>query len=269
MVRLVCLIVLVAVLGVGWGAMEWSFLDWAQTNQDKHSVLSPISVTIDGIQFSAQYVELIKDGDRDPSGSDEVLGQLYDKSGNILYGTSDEGIIDPTWKLISHNPDYVSLLQVGSKLFSVVHFEQPEPSGLYVLQLDQSKSGDLSVQNLHYIIASMYDGIWNPCAGSVSPWNTHLGSEEYSPSAWQIESSDSFEDFVDKDKFIARKVVQHMRYFGLYEKWVNIYNIRENFHPYLYGYPFEVTFQPDGSYTLVKHMAMGRLVKQLVVQLKF
>ena len=24
-------------------------------------------------------------------------------------------------------------------------------------------------------------GMWNPCAGMVTPWNTHLGSEEYEP----------------------------------------------------------------------------------------
>ena len=28
---------------------------------------------------------------------------------------------------------------------------------------------------------SDWGGLWTPCAGSVSPWNTHLGSEEYEP----------------------------------------------------------------------------------------
>lgn len=28
---------------------------------------------------------------------------------------------------------------------------------------------------------SMYGGLWAPCAGSVTPWNTHLGVEEFPP----------------------------------------------------------------------------------------
>ena len=27
------------------------------------------------------------------------------------------------------------------------------------------------------------NGLWIPCAGSVSPWNTHIGGEEYEPDA--------------------------------------------------------------------------------------
>ena len=30
---------------------------------------------------------------------------------------------------------------------------------------------------------SSYGGLWNPCAGSVTPWQTHFGSEEYEPDA--------------------------------------------------------------------------------------
>lgn len=28
---------------------------------------------------------------------------------------------------------------------------------------------------------SAWGGLWTPCAGSVTPWNTHIGSEEYEP----------------------------------------------------------------------------------------
>ena len=28
---------------------------------------------------------------------------------------------------------------------------------------------------------SDWGGLWTPCAGSVTPWNTHIGSEEYEP----------------------------------------------------------------------------------------
>ena len=29
-------------------------------------------------------------------------------------------------------------------------------------------------------------GLWVPCAGSVTPWGTHLGSEEYEPDAAKV-----------------------------------------------------------------------------------
>lgn len=31
---------------------------------------------------------------------------------------------------------------------------------------------------------SAWGGLWTPCAGSVTPWQTHFGSEEYEPSAF-------------------------------------------------------------------------------------
>src|SRR5437868_2921131 len=37
-------------------------------------------------------------------------------------------------------------------------------------------------------------GVWNPCAGSVTPWGTHLGSEEYEPDARSVEAARSLAD---------------------------------------------------------------------------
>ena len=30
---------------------------------------------------------------------------------------------------------------------------------------------------------SAHGGVWTPCAGSVTPWQSHIGSEEYEPDA--------------------------------------------------------------------------------------
>jgi secreted PhoX family phosphatase len=30
---------------------------------------------------------------------------------------------------------------------------------------------------------SKFGGLWTPCAGSISPWGSHVGSEEYEPDA--------------------------------------------------------------------------------------
>eukprot|EP01025_Chloroclados_australasicus_P058721 TRINITY_DN73_c0_g1_i1.p1 TRINITY_DN73_c0_g1~~TRINITY_DN73_c0_g1_i1.p1 ORF type:complete len:802 (-),score=115.58 TRINITY_DN73_c0_g1_i1:597-2969(-) len=260
-----CILGLLFVGHVCGEGMTWDFLDWAQTDVDKHSILSPMGVVIDGVEYSARYNELMRSGDVDPGNSGEVLGQLYDNLGNALQGNTEEGTRNANWKMISNNPDFASILQVGDDLYSVVHFETPLPSAVYALKLNQAVTGELSVDSFFYLNASKYDGIWNPCAGSVSPWNTHLGSEEYSPNALILEDSDSLEEFLNRDDFIGQKVLKQMKYYGLYPKWVNIHNMRELFKPYLFGYPFEVTFSADGrTYDIVKHMAMGRLSIELV-----
>lgn len=38
-------------------------------------------------------------------------------------------------------------------------------------------TGILTPKNVTHIDWSKYGGIWTPCAGSTSPWGTHLGGE--------------------------------------------------------------------------------------------
>ena len=48
--------------------------------------------------------------------------------------------------LISNNPDFSSILQVGSKIFGVTHFESPRPGVAYVAEYEQdSANGKLTV----------------------------------------------------------------------------------------------------------------------------
>ncbi len=54
--------------------------------------------------------------------------------------------------------------------------------------LDQNKTnGQLSVLELKNIDMNPINGLWVPCAASLSPWNTHLSSEEYEPDARSVE----------------------------------------------------------------------------------
>ena len=39
-------------------------------------------------------------------------------------------------------------------------------------------TGKLTVVDIKAIDFSAVHGIWKPCAGLLTPWNTHLGSEE-------------------------------------------------------------------------------------------
>jgi secreted PhoX family phosphatase len=44
---------------------------------------------------------------------------------------------------------------------------------------------------------------------------------------------------------------------------VTIDDFKNNFHPYLYGYPVEINVTDDGGYTVNKRMAMGRVAVEL------
>eukprot|EP01025_Chloroclados_australasicus_P034245 TRINITY_DN35056_c0_g1_i1.p1 TRINITY_DN35056_c0_g1~~TRINITY_DN35056_c0_g1_i1.p1 ORF type:complete len:678 (+),score=86.99 TRINITY_DN35056_c0_g1_i1:29-2062(+) len=238
--------------------VEWEHLDWAKTSSQKHSALSPSSVQIEGEQFSGEFNILIKDGQADPNNELEVLGQLYSAKGERLFGNRTDGSRDPGWKLISHAPDYFSFLQVGDKIFSVVQFEFPMPSAIYLMELEQSETGNLTVVGLRYINTTDVGGIWSPCAGSVSPWNTHLGGEEYPPNARYFREAPSLEAFISKDRFVHTKVMYWMKFYDFYPKWVDIYNLRAHVKPYKYGFNFEVSVSPEGDTKVVKHLAMGR-----------
>ena len=52
----------------------------------------------------------------------------------------------PSSDAISNNPDFSSILQVGSKLFGVTHYEAPNPGVAYLSEYVQTpKTGALKV----------------------------------------------------------------------------------------------------------------------------
>merc|ERR1719454_2487690 len=84
--------------------------------------------------------------------------------------------------MISDMEDFASILRSKSsnprKLWSVVHFEDM-PAHLQAVELQQEEDGTLTAVDLHDIDFSNHGGLSGTCAGSVTPWNTHLGGEEW------------------------------------------------------------------------------------------
>jgi secreted PhoX family phosphatase len=144
----------------------------------------------------------------------------------------------------------------GNPLFLVTHFEYvtannngdseygqvPMTMGLTTIDQDAA-TGALDVVRYRNIDFSSVNGLWIPCASSLSPWNTHLGSEEYEPNARAYELDNS------KDP----KVPFTDRYFGS----------TQVASPYFYGITPEVTVAADGATSVVKHYALGRIAREL------
>ncbi len=105
-------------------------------------------------------------------------------------------------------------------------------------------SGALEAQKIVNVDFAATGGLWTPCAGSLSPWGTHLGGEEYEPDAKTYES-------VPLEPMNA--------YLGTFGKLAQ----DGGADPYRYGHIVEVTPHPDGTAQAVKHYAMGRLAFEL------
>lgn len=215
------------------------------------------------LDFKLAYQPFFITGDLVPNGS----------GGSILAGgyvdIRNQPIIDTTVagkerQFFSDAPDGTSLLTVpnanvagvkGKPVFAVVQFEyttfaQDGKTGMYgrlpspigVLTLDQDQAtGKLTLVKYHNVDTSSVEGLWITCGASLSPWGTHLSSEEYEPNAFTAASDAQFKAFSK-----------------------NLYGSETTANPYNYGHLPEVTVNPDGTASIKKHFCLGRISHELV-----
>jgi len=197
------------------------------------------------------------------------------KGGTILaggyYDINNKPIMDATGstprQFFSDCPDGMSLLTVqgakvdgvkGKPVFAVVQFEYATrnlkgdsmygmlPSPIAVLTLDQDpNTGKLSLVKYHNVDTSGVKGLWITCGASLSPWGTHLSSEEYEPDAF--------------DQGALGQPLALVKAFSQ-----NLYGDPAKANPYDYGHLPEVTVNPDGTGSIQKHYCLGRISHELV-----
>ncbi len=200
----------------------------------------------------------------------KVVGGLIDAAGKPL--------LDDKGQIASDAPDGQSLMQVpglkaaspraSNPLALVTHYEYRAlpptgaaftakdywsklPATMSLARVDQNKStGALSVTDYSTINFASIAGLWIPCAGSLSPWGTHLGSEEYEPDAKVRGGAPAASDTGD-----STDIASFSRFYFGDEKRAN---------PYNYGIVPEVRVQRDGSTKVEAHYAMGRIARELV-----
>jgi secreted PhoX family phosphatase len=215
------------------------------------------------LDFKLSYKPFFITGDAVPNGSGGtiVAGGYYDINNKPIIDTTVAG---SERQFFSDSPDGTSLLSVpnasvagvkGNPVFAVVQFEYTSfaqdaktdmygrlPSPIAVLTLDQDKSsGKLSLVKYHNVDTSGVNGLWITCGASLSPWGTHLSSEEYEPNAFTAASDAQFK---------------------AYSK--NLYGDETKANPYNYGHLPEITVNPDGTGSIKKHYCMGRISHELV-----
>ncbi|MDR7306492.1 alkaline phosphatase PhoX [Rhodoferax saidenbachensis] len=229
------------------------------------TVASSLQVTLqDGSTraYKLAYEPFFITGDRVPDGNGGTMlaGGYVDILNKPIIDTSVPG---KERQFFSDCPDGTSLLQLptttvkgikGKAVFAVVQFEYTNadqsgadaygtlPSPIAVLTLDQDPAtGKLTLVKYHNVDTSQAQGLWITCGSSLSPWGTHLSSEEYEPDAFFVAENKVFKSF-SKNLFGEESIA----------------------NPYHYGHQPEVTVNPDGTGTLVKHYCMGRLSHELI-----
>ena len=212
--------------------------------------------------FKLAYAPFFMTGTQVPDGKGGTVlagGYVDIKNQPII----DKSVAGKERQFFSDCPDGTSLLSVpgakvagvkGNTVFAVVQFEYTTrnqaladtygtlPSPIAVLTLDQDPaSGKLSLVKYHNVDTSAAHGLWITCGSSLSPWGTHLSSEEYEPDAFTIASNTMFK---------------------AYSK--NVFGDETTAKPYHYGHLPEVTVNPDGTGSIKKHYCMGRISHELI-----
>jgi len=215
------------------------------------------------LDFKLSYKPFFITGDLVPNGNGGTIlaGGYYDINNKPIMDTTVAG---KERQFFSDSPDGTSLLTVpnakvagvkGSTVFAVVQFEYTTwaqdgttdmygklPSPIAVLTLDQDPvTGKLSLVKYHNVDTSSANGLWITCGASLSPWGTHLSSEEYEPNAFTAAGEAQFKAFSK-----------------------NLYGDETKANPYNYGHLPEITVNADGTASIKKHYCMGRISHELV-----
>lgn len=244
------------------------------------TVNSKLSVSWDdGSQTDYQlaYKPFFKTGDSVPnlSGGTIIAGGYVDAKGNPIV---DKSVAGKERQFFSDCPDGSSLITVPNAsvagvtnpVFHVVQFEYTTknlagfndiattgkvsnennmygklPSPIAILTLDQDqKTGHLELKKYYNVDMSSAYGLWITCGASMSPWGTHLSSEEYEP--------DAFDQGIGTA--LSTVTAYSQNYFG----------DSTTANPYNYGHLPEITVNKDGTGSVKKHFCLGRISHELV-----
>jgi len=190
-------------------------------------------------------------------------GTVVDKSGAPLLALKDDTGNDLAYgPFYARSPDANSLMRKGDDILLITQFEYDTevpgaadptkavslygqlPMIMNLAGIKQKSNGNLTAFGLKNISMNDVEGLWIPCAGELTPWNTHIGGEEYEPDARTYENK----PLTPMNRFLGT-IGQTAAQGG-----ANAYN---------YGLAVEVSVGKKGNTDVTKHYALGRLANEL------
>jgi uncharacterized protein len=228
--------------------------------------------------FDLKYHQLMVTTDKI---NHKVVGGLYDVNDTPI---KSPFVDDPTHQVTSDAPDGNSLMMVpgmrpdahwgkANALALVTQYEYRSlalegqtlpandsnwsklPATMSLARIDQDRrSGALEVTDYDNISFSDVNGLWIPCAASLSPWNTHLGSEEYEPDA---KTREGFE------KAVGSQDDTDINSFSYFFFGTGTPEDSSTANPYHYGQVPEIKVKRDGRTDVEMHQVLGRFAREL------
>ena len=211
--------------------------------------------------FPLSFVNLFNNIDTDKTLSGLPAAALFNKSGAVIKDANGQPYVPQT-------PDANSLMDIGGTPYLVTHFEYVNldsagtsfygklPATMTLAKLSQNDAGGkLTVASINPISFSGVNGLWIPCAGARSPWNTHLGSEEYEPDArCEVDATHAA---VVGGSCLSQEYTARMS--GMRTTYGET-----SASPYHYGRVPEITVSANGNTTVEKWYTLGRIAREKV-----
>ncbi len=221
----------------------------AKTANEKSKLLNSKKVTINGKEQLIDFTTLMVTGHKD---NGEIFGLIKDENDKaIKFEDGSSYVCNGTNGVQGSGLDFSSILQKNGTLYMVNQFEC-NIGAMYMFELLQDeKTGVLTPKKntLKFISQKSEFGGFVHCSGQVTPWSSHLGSEEYEPDARYIEENAD-------EKGMTQNVY--------YDEMVKFFSgDRAKLNPYFYGWIPEVKINADGTPNYTKHYSMGRFSHEL------
>ncbi|WP_019604139.1 PhoX family protein [Teredinibacter turnerae] len=211
----------------------------AVTDTEKNTIRTSTKVSVGGEMQNIDYTTLLYTGDED---NGEVYGRVKDYQDNVIKNEDESDYMcNGTEGGLGSGLDHFSILQKNDKLYMVSQFEC-SVGAMYINELEQDANGELSAKEgtLQFVSQAAEFGGFTHCAGMTTPWESHLGSEEYEPDARN--PGGKYYDEVSN-------------YFWAGDASKN--------NPYYYGWTPEVQVNDAGEAVYMKHYSMGRFAHEL------
>jgi len=217
---------------------------------EKTTIRTSTSVTVGDEEQVIGFTKLMA---TNTLNNNETFGLVKDyEDMPITFADGTPYICNGTNSGVGSGLDYTSILQKNGSLYMVSQFEC-QIGALYMAELEQNKdTGVLSVKDdsLEFISQKAGFGGYVHCAGQRTPWESHLGSEEYEPNARAV-----LEDTNETTGLTGNKYYDEVaKYWG---------GDISKASPYYYGWTPEVIINAEGMAEYTKHYALGRMSHEL------